>query len=442
MPPLIITCFLLFTLGKETKSADVKVFVGGLQLSSNGSDLVISGTNQGFEETRGPFNVSPGLFDTFTLKGTRLYLNSDVLYLKQGKVTFSPNKSSVFGSTLSNDGAFSVGRREGCQKIFVNNWCLANTNGEKIENERNDFVSRDREFDRNNRKMNERLDKSQYMKDIQKLSQRSEGTEISRLLRKCLPIETQCVSFVRENTEEKPRFDNRVQKTASSAQKILFSTQPDDFKDEIRDKKKWDNSGRSYFLKDTDFMNNIEEYDHLAKLNEYLGNDQGKSTKKQKINPLKFPNKKGPVKKHNDDVILKMASPGEELDYRPVVNEKGNDEDKTSTNKKSHKNGLKNNEKSENSSYKDQKDEDKNKPFNDGSGLSPFGEEYDLDKVQASLDEGQHIVSKLTNFDLHPKRIIPECFYGYESMNDFLRDPLPNYRAIRKKYCYDIVEEI
>ncbi|ELQ74191.1 hypothetical protein THOM_2889 [Trachipleistophora hominis] len=73
------------------------------------------------------------------------------------------------------------------------------------------------------------------------------------------------------------------------------------------------------------------------------------------------------------------------------------------------------------------------------NGTDPFDSpSYDLSRVQQSIDDGFHILTK-TNPEMrfNIKRVIPACFNGYESMDEYLRDVLPNVTKMRKKYCYN-----
>ncbi|KAM0677817.1 hypothetical protein BDAP_001668 [Binucleata daphniae] len=63
--------------------------------------------------------------------------------------------------------------------------------------------------------------------------------------------------------------------------------------------------------------------------------------------------------------------------------------------------------------------------------------DYDLKYNNKNLDDAHHY---LANSDpdsiLSRKHFAPDCFYGYNSLNLFLNDPLPNLRKLKQKYCF------
>lgn len=74
---------------------------------------------------------------------------------------------------------------------------------------------------------------------------------------------------------------------------------------------------------------------------------------------------------------------------------------------------------------------------------SIFPKDYDLSLIQPSIDTSFHeVIAPFTDIVLNQKRYIPNCFYGYQGLSQFLNDPLPNLRKMRNKYCVDMIYDI
>lgn len=62
--------------------------------------------------------------------------------------------------------------------------------------------------------------------------------------------------------------------------------------------------------------------------------------------------------------------------------------------------------------------------------------DYDLRYVHDDLDEAHHFLADEDSDEIiSRKHYVPECFYGYDDINLFLNDPLPNLRKLKTKYC-------
>ncbi|KAM0672998.1 hypothetical protein GVAV_003199 [Gurleya vavrai] len=57
--------------------------------------------------------------------------------------------------------------------------------------------------------------------------------------------------------------------------------------------------------------------------------------------------------------------------------------------------------------------------------------------VNEALDEAHHFLAQEDpEALLSRKHYAPDCFYGYNSINMFFNDPLPNLRKMKQKYCF------
>lgn len=146
----------------------------------------------------------------------------------------------------------------------------------------------------------------------------------------------------------------------------------------------------------------------------------------------------------NDQFVAFPKEYGAVFDYtNQNSNQKEKDGKKNSGTNQQTKNLSGNMHKNKTQSEADEQEEDGTSasPF---AGVSPFNEKgYDLSVVQKSLDDAFHdVIGAKTEIQMNQKRFIPGCYYGYQSMQEFLRDPLPNFRKMRRKYCYDLVVNI
>ncbi|EJW04364.1 hypothetical protein EDEG_01391 [Edhazardia aedis USNM 41457] len=62
--------------------------------------------------------------------------------------------------------------------------------------------------------------------------------------------------------------------------------------------------------------------------------------------------------------------------------------------------------------------------------------DYDMRYVHKEIDDAHHFLAENEpNAITSRKHYIPECFVGYNTIEMFLNDPLPNLRKLKHKYC-------
>lgn len=63
--------------------------------------------------------------------------------------------------------------------------------------------------------------------------------------------------------------------------------------------------------------------------------------------------------------------------------------------------------------------------------------DYDLRYNNKNLDDAHHFLADSDpDAILSRKHYAPDCFYGYNSLNLFINDPLPHLRKLKQKYCF------
>lgn len=79
------------------------------------------------------------------------------------------------------------------------------------------------------------------------------------------------------------------------------------------------------------------------------------------------------------------------------------------------------------------------KPTSRSSKTKLTNKEHDMARVNEKLDESHHFIAEKSPSNFSSEKFyVPTCFNGYLNMRDFLEDPLPNLRQMKKKYCLSI----
>ncbi|KRH92375.1 hypothetical protein M153_68050001027 [Pseudoloma neurophilia] len=328
--------FLMFVLTDDSpNNLDVILSIGSIPLTSDGTIF-----------------VKNGIFNTFTLNT----LNTTTLYgdiLLNGKKLKLVGNEMKFDKNRHNHYNFIYGKRENCNKIFLDNICVTEINQEIA-------------------------------------------------LKHCKITKSQCIHMT--IVDELPDM---------ITEKVIYNSDT-----------RVDATHRA-----------MDENDQISTLSG--STKMSKSGLSDPNNDKQFEN----MRNKSDQNGLKHYSTEKnnpESKYL-VVRPSGNEQTKSFTNEE--------NDRLENNQSLIDEQEEQNEPYRDPHAFSEensvFGKEYDLSKIQPSIDEAFHeVIAKKTDIPLNQKRYIPSCFYGYQAMQQFLKDPLPNYRKMRRKYCYDTVYDI
>lgn len=245
-------------------------------------------------------------------------------------------------------------------------------------------------------------------------------------LKKCKDDDSQCIHIEEEKNirgkKVKKRFDNRIRRNKNEpVSKLLF------------DKADFDESG--------------------GKVVEMAGVGETLDYRKKKMPKISRSKKKGEnqdldsetVNSHGTSSFEKNSNSENNSNSDGASNFEGNLNSKNNSNLDgaSKFDGNLNSYGTENTSQEENNSKDSNDPnsenLSDENESSIFPSTYDLASVQPTLDQAFHTTVQQTEIPVYQKRIIPACFYGYENIKSFLRDPLPNFRKMRRKYCYDTV---